>query len=104
MRGSEIIPEHIFTKAPSAELHADQVDEDSLPPYDVLDAILRELLENAANPESLVVPGVSDDVVKSVVRRVAASEFKRHQCAPAVKLSSCTFGIDWQVPAVARAL
>ena len=104
MRGSEIIPEHIFTKAPSAELHPDQVDEDSLPPYDVLDAILRELLENAANPESLVVPGVSDDVVKSVVRRVAASEFKRHQCAPAVKLSSCTFGIDWQVPAVARAL
>ncbi len=104
MRGSEIIPEHIFTKAPSAELHPNQVDEDSLPPYEVLDAILRELLENAANPETLVVPGVSDDVVKSVVRRVAAAEFKRHQCAPAVKLSSCSLGTDWKVPCVAKAL
>ena len=51
-----------------------------------------------------VVPGVSDEVVKSVVRRVAAAEFKRHQCAPAVKLSSCTLGTDWKVPAVAKAL
>ena len=104
MRGGQIIPEHIFTKAPSAELHPGQVDEDNLPPYDVLDAILRELLENGANPETLVVPGVSDDVVRGVVRRLAASEFKRHQSAPALKLSSCTFGIDWCVPSVSRAL
>ena len=104
MRGGNIIPEHIFTKAPSAELHPGQVDEDNLPPYDVLDAILRELLENGANPETLVVPGVSDDVVRGVVRRLAASEFKRHQSAPALKLSSCTLGIDWCVPAVSRGL
>lgn len=104
MRDEEIIPEHIFTKAPSAELHPDQVDEDNLPPYDVLDPILRELLENAGNPETLVVPGVSDDVVRSVVRRLAASEFKRHQSAPALKLSSCTLGIDWRKPAASRGL
>lgn len=104
MRGGNIIPEHIFTKAPSAELHPGQVDEDNLPPYDVLDAILHELLENGANPETLVVPGVSDDVVRGVVRRLAASEFKRHQSAPALKLSSCTLGIDWNVPAVSRGL
>ena len=104
MRGGNIIPEHIFTKAPSAELHPGQVDEDNLPPYDVLDAILHELLENGANPETLVVPGVSDDVVRGVVRRLAASEFKRHQSAPALKLSSCTLGIDWCVPAVSRGL
>ena len=104
MRGQEIIPEHIFTKAPSAELHPGQVDEDNLPPYEVLDAILRELLENGANPETLVVPGVADDVVRSVVRRVAASEFKRHQSAPALKLSSCALGVDWHMPAVAKAL
>ncbi len=104
MRGDEIIPEHIFTKAPSAELHPGQVDEESLPPYEVLDAVLHELLENAANPETLVVPGVSDDVVRSVVRRLASSEFKRHQSAPALKLSSCTLGIDWHVPASSHAL
>ncbi|WP_418765866.1 NAD(+) synthase [Mailhella sp.] len=104
MRGDQVIPEHIFTKAPSAELHPGQVDEESLPPYEILDAVLRELLENAANPETLVVPGVADDVVRSVVRRLASSEFKRHQSAPALKLSSCTLGVDWHLPAVARGL
>ena len=101
-RGAEIIPENIFTKAPSAELHPDQVDEDNLPPYPVLDGILRELLENAANPDTLVVPGVEDKVVRDVVRRLAISEFKRHQSAPTLKLTHCTLGIDWHMPAVAR--
>ncbi|MGN1038488.1 MAG: NAD(+) synthase, partial [Mailhella sp.] len=104
MRGREIIPENIFTKAPSAELHPGQVDEDNLPPYHVLDAILRELLENAANPETLVIPGIPDDVIRSVVRRLAASEFKRHQSPPALKLSSCTLGIDWHLPAASHSL
>ena len=102
MRGAEIIPENIFTKAPSAELHPDQVDEDNLPPYPVLDGILTELLEKGANPETLVVPGVDDKVVRDVVRRLAISEFKRHQSAPTLKLSNCTLGIDWNVPAVAK--
>lgn len=102
MRGQEIIPGHIFTKAPSAELHPGQVDEDNLPPYPVLDAILRELLENGANPETLVMPGVEDHVVRGVVRRLASSEFKRHQSAPTLKLSSCTLGIDWRMPATAK--
>lgn len=104
MRGAEIIPENVFTKAPSAELHAGQVDEDNLPPYEVLDAVLRELLENGGNPETLVVPGVADDVVRSVVHKVAMAEFKRHQSAPTLKLTSCTLGVDWHMPAVARAL
>ena len=102
MRGAEIIPENIFTKAPSAELHPDQVDEDNLPPYPVLDTILTELLENAANPETLVVPGVDDKVIRDVVRRLAISEFKRHQSAPTLKLTNCTLGIDWHMPAVAK--
>ena len=63
-----------------------------------------ELLENGANPETLVVPGVSDEVVRGVVRRVAASEFKRHQSAPTLKLSSCTLAVDWQMPVASRAL
>ena len=102
MRGAEIIPENIFTKAPSAELHPDQVDEDNLPPYPVLDGILTELLENGANPETLVMPGVDDKVVRDVVRRLAISEFKRHQSAPTLKLTNCTLGIDWNMPAVAK--
>ena len=104
MHGTEVIPESVFTKAPSAELHADQVDEDSLPPYPILDAILRQLLENIVNPETLVVPGVDKSVVRDVVRRVAGAEFKRHQCAPTLKLSSSTLGIDWNMPAVAKIL
>jgi len=103
MRGAEIIPENIFTKAPSAELHPDQVDEDNLPPYPVLDRILRELLENGANPETLVVPGVADNVVREIVRKLTIAEFKRHQCAPTLKLSTCTLGIDWNMPASAKA-
>lgn len=104
MRGTEIIPENIFTKAPSAELHPDQVDEDNLPPYPILDSILRELLENGANPETLVVPGVADTTVREVIRKLAIAEFKRHQCAPTLKLSTCTLGIDWKMPAAAKAL
>ena len=104
MRGEEVIPENIFTKAPSAELHPDQVDEDNLPPYPVLDAILRELLENAAPPDTLIMPGIEDRVVRDVVRRLAISEFKRHQSAPNLKMSSCTLGIDWHMPAVAKML
>ena len=102
MRGAEIIPENIFTKAPSAELHPEQVAEDNLPPYPVLDGILTELLENGANPETLVMPGVDDKVVRDVVRRLAISEFKRHQSAPTLKLTHCTLGIDWHMPAVAK--
>ena len=78
------------------------MDEDNLPPYPVLDTVLRELLENAANPETLTLPGVPESVVRDVARRLAAAEFKRHQSPPAVKMSSCTLGIDWHMPASAR--
>ena len=101
-RGGWIIPRNVFDKPPSAELHPDQVDEDNLPPYPVLDTVLRELLENAANPETLTLPGVPESVVRDVARRLAAAEFKRHQSPPAVKMSSCTLGIDWHMPASAR--
>lgn len=104
MRGSDIIPDRIFTKAPSAELRPGQTDQDSLPPYDVLDAILRKLLEGGANPETLSLPGVEPDVVRGVARRLAHSEFKRHQSPPAFRLSACTLGEDWRMPVTARAL
>ena len=92
MRGSDIIPERVFSKAPSAELKPGQTDQDSLPPYEALDA------------ETLSVPGVSPDVVRGVIRRVANAEFKRHQCPPVFRLSSCALGADWRMPVAARAL
>ncbi len=102
MRGSQIIPQNIFVKAPSAELHPGQKDEDNLPPYPVLDAVLRELLENGTNPAALSIPGIDENVVRSTARKLAAAEFKRHQGAPNVKMSSCTFGVEWNMPAAAR--
>lgn len=104
MRGTDIIPPRIFSKAPSAELKPNQTDQDSLPPYEVLDAILRRLLEGGANPETLNVPGASPAVVRDVLRRVANAEFKRHQCPPVFKLSSCALGADWRMPVSAKAL
>lgn len=104
MRGTDIIPQRVFTKAPSAELKPGQTDQDSLPPYETLDAILRELLEGGTNPETLSVPDVDPAVVRAVLRRVARSEFKRHQCPPVFRFSSCALGADWRMPAAARAL
>lgn len=104
LRDTDIIPERVFTKAPSAELKPGQTDQDSLPPYPVLDAILRELLEGGANPETLSVPGADPEVVRGVIRRVANAEFKRHQCPPVFRLSSCALGADWRMPVAARAL
>lgn len=101
-KGREIIPENIFAKAPSAELHPGQVDEDSLPPYDTLDAILFQLLENGANTERLVLPGCSEKTVREVVRLLNIAEFKRHQSAPILKLSPCAFGVDRALPTSTR--
>lgn len=104
MRGTGIIPPRVFSKAPSAELRPNQTDQDSLPPYEVLDALLRQLLEGEANPETLNTPGASADVTREVLRRVASAEFKRHQCPPVFKLSSCAFGADWRMPVSAKVL
>ncbi|MCQ2444451.1 MAG: NAD(+) synthase [Mailhella sp.] len=103
-KGREVIPEHIFTKAPSAELRPDQKDEDSLPPYPVLDAILFELIENGANPETPPAPGAAQAAVRDVVRKLARAEFKRHQCPPGIKLTPCTFGMEWHLPATSKGL
>ncbi len=102
MCGRDVIPQNVFIKAPSAELRPGQKDEDSLPPYPVLDAILRELLENSANPETLSLPGTDDSVVRMVAKKLAAAEFKRHQGAPNVKMSTCTFGMEWDLPICSR--
>ncbi len=98
----ERIPEHVFTKAPSAELRPGQTDQDSLPPYDVLDAVLREILENGRDPETLALPGVERGLILDVARRLHGAEFKRHQIPPVVRLSACVLGRDWFMPIAAK--
>ncbi len=97
-RKKEIIPENIITKAPSAELRPDQKDSDSLPDYDTLDKILYAHLELKQDEKQLVKSGFDATVVERTLRLLRNSEFKRKQTAPAIKVSSCTFGIDRVMP------
>ncbi len=93
-----IIPERIITRAPSAELREDQTDEDSLPPYDILDAVLVRLIEDRASIDDIVFDGYEKEVVERVAHLLRISEYKRRQAPPGVKLSSLSFGRDWRMP------
>ena len=96
------IPESTITKAPSAELRPGQVDQDSLPPYDVLDAILDAYVEGARGRAELVAAGFEEAVVDKVVGLVDRAEWKRRQFAPGPKISSLAFGRDRRLPVTSR--
>ncbi len=96
------IPENIFTKAPSAELRPGQKDEDSLPPYPYLDAVLHQLLEEGKDPETITEEHLSTDDIMLIYRRLKTSEFKRKQCPFPVILTSCPFGGKWNPSASAK--
>jgi NAD+ synthase (glutamine-hydrolysing) len=93
-----LIPEPIFTKAPSAELRPDQKDQDSLPPYDVLDAILEEYLVQNKSADHIAGNGFDPQLVKSVLRMVDRAEYKRRQAPPVLKVSPKAFGTGRRVP------
>ncbi len=95
-----LIPERILTKAPSAELRPDQTDQDSLPPYEELDAILRGLVEEEATLDEIVAAGHDPATVERVQRLLYASEYKRRQAAPGVKIGGKAFGRDRRYPLV----
>ena len=97
-----VIPESTLTKPPSAELAPDQKDEDSLPPYAVLDAILRRYVEAGANADSIVAAGFDRATVERVVRMVVGSEHKRWQAAPVLRVSSRAFGSGRRMPLAQR--
>ena len=97
-RDHEIIPWNSIHKAPSAELRPGQKDSDSLPDYDVLDAILNLHIEEQLSIDEIVAEGYDADLVRTVVRKVKVNEWKRLQFAPQLKVSSMTFGIDRRVP------
>jgi len=101
-RGRAIIPESTLTKAPSAELRPNQTDQDSLPPYDVLDAILERHVQHHQTADQIVAAGFDAATVRRVLSLVRRAEFKRKQAAPGLKVTDRAFGTGWRMPIAAR--
>lgn len=101
-REREIIPLNTIEKAPSAELRLDQKDEDSLPPYPVLDAILRLYVEEGLSRAEIVEKGYEPAVVDDIVRKVDLNEYKRKQAAPGLKTTPLAFGVGRRIPIVQK--
>jgi len=98
----EIIPQRIVEKAPTAELKPDQTDQDDLPPYEMLDAILKGYVEDLRSPAELVAAGFDAGIVEDVVQRISRNEYKRHQAAPGLKISAKAFGQGRRYPIAKR--
>jgi len=94
----EIIPYSSVKKPPSAELRPDQKDQDSLPPYDVLDEILLRRIEAHQSSSEIMESGFAKDVVEKVLNMVSRAEFKRKQAAPGLKITDRAFGGGWRMP------
>ena len=97
-RSKEIIPAHIITKAPSAELRPDQKDQDSLPEYEVLDAILALYMEQDESIQSIIDRGFKAEDVEKVTRLIKINEYKRRQAPIGVRITQRAFGRDWRYP------
>ncbi len=93
-----VIPERVISKPPSAELKADQTDQDTLPPYDVLDAVLQGLIEEECSVEDVVARGFNAEVVREIWRMLDRAEYKRRQAPPGVKVTYRAFGRDRRYP------
>lgn len=101
-RNGEIIPSNIITKAPSAELKPGQVDQDSLPPYEILDDILQRLIHDHQSPDQIIAGGHDAGIVNRVAQLVARAEFKRRQAPPGLKITDRAFGTGWRMPIASR--
>ncbi len=97
-----IIPENILTKPPSAELKPGQTDQDSLPPYDILDDILQRIILHHQSVEAIAQAGHDATVIKKVMRMLHRAEFKRRQAAPGLKITDRAFGAGWRMPIACR--
>ena len=93
-----IIPERILTRAPSAELRPDQTDQDSLPSYEVLDAIVERYMEQNQSIAQIIAAGYDPESVEKVTRLIKLNEYKRRQAPPGVRVTTRAFGRDWRYP------
>jgi NAD+ synthase (glutamine-hydrolysing) len=100
--GRELIPASVLERAPSAELRPDQLDSDSLPPYELLDQILESYVERDEGREEMIAAGLPAEVVDEVVRMVDRSEYKRRQAAPGIRITPKAFGRDRRLPITNR--
>jgi NAD+ synthetase len=101
-RDREIIPDSSLTKPPSAELRPNQTDQDSLPPYEILDAILDLYVVHNRSAAEIAQAGFEEAVVKRVIRLIDGSEYKRRQAAPGLKVTSKAFGVGRRIPIAQR--
>ncbi len=99
---TDVIPERILTRAPSAELRPDQTDQDSLPPYEVLDGILRMYMEEGQGVAELLAAGYRKEDVERVVRLIKINEYKRRQAPVGPRVTHRAFGRDWRYPITSR--
>ncbi len=100
--GSELVPASVIERAPSAELRPDQLDSDSLPPYDLLDQVLEAYVERDQGREAIVAAGLPSEVVDEIVRMVDRAEYKRRQAAPGIRITPKAFGRDRRLPITNR--
>src|SRR3974390_2772912 len=101
-REGPLIPDHVLTRVPSAELRENQTDQDTLPPYDALDQILQRLIEREEPLAAIVAAGFDRDTVMKVEHMLSLAEYKRRQAAPGVKVTLKNFGRDRRYPIVNR--
>ena len=101
-RDKEVIPERIIQKPPSAELKPDQFDQDDLPPYEILDDILRAYIEDNKAPEEIIEMGFEPSIVMDIIKRVDLNEYKRHQSPPGLKVTTKSFGYGRRYPIAQR--
>ncbi|MFM7180189.1 MAG: NAD+ synthase [Verrucomicrobiales bacterium] len=101
-REKEIIPPGTISKPPSAELRPDQTDQDSLPPYEVLDAILERLVERHWSGDEIIADGFDAETTRRIIRMVDCNEWKRHQAAPGLRVTTKAFGIGRRMPIAQR--
>ena len=102
LAGRELVPRSVLERPPSAELRADQLDEDSLPPYELLDRVLEGYVERDLSRSELVAEGLPREVVDEVIRLVDLAEYKRRQAAPGIRVTSKAFGRDRRMPITNR--
>ncbi len=101
-RRKEVIPIHTIEKPPSAELRPDQKDQDSLPPYDILDGVLKAYVEESRDIDDIIGRGYNEALVKDIIKKVDTNEYKRKQAAPGLKVTSKAFGTGRRMPLAQR--